>query len=210
MEKYYKYPRTYHLPSSEGLSSDDKRLLSMDHFVGKEVVVTEKLDGQNTSCYNDHIHARSLDSTHHPSQDWIKGFWSTFNYKIPEGWRICGENMYAKHSIHYSQLETYFYVFSIWDENNQILTWDDTLDVCQELGLATVPLLYRGQYDTLAIENLYIPDRKPDLMEGYVIRINEAFHYNNFESNMAKWVRKNHVQTTQHWAHAQITKNKLK
>ena len=58
--KYVKYPRTYHLPWSSP-SSDDRVASSLNHFVGQEVVVTEKLDGENTSLYNDYVHARSLE-----------------------------------------------------------------------------------------------------------------------------------------------------
>ena len=59
----YKYPRTFHLPWSPGVASDDKVIESLDAFVGREVVVTEKMDGENSSLYsNGHIHARSMDS----------------------------------------------------------------------------------------------------------------------------------------------------
>jgi len=46
-----KYPRTPHLPWSPGASSDDVRHLNIDHFKNKQVVVTEKMDGENTSLY---------------------------------------------------------------------------------------------------------------------------------------------------------------
>lgn len=45
--KRYKYPRTYHLSSSPGKTSDDKVISDMSEFEGKEVVVTEKMDGEN-------------------------------------------------------------------------------------------------------------------------------------------------------------------
>jgi len=51
-----------HFPWSPGLQNDDRMLESADVFLGKEVVITEKFDGENTSIYTDHIHARSLDS----------------------------------------------------------------------------------------------------------------------------------------------------
>lgn len=65
--KHTKYPRTPHLPWSEGATSDDVFLNNCSHFEGKEVVVTEKLDGECTSMYHDKIHARSIDSRNHPS-----------------------------------------------------------------------------------------------------------------------------------------------
>ena len=59
---YYKYPRTPHLPFSPGGTKDDRRLRDINCFVGKEVVVTEKMDGENTSIYRDYYHARSINS----------------------------------------------------------------------------------------------------------------------------------------------------
>ena len=52
-----KYPRTPHLPFSPGRSDDDIGLGKVE-FTG-EVVVTEKLDGENTTLYHDYLHART-------------------------------------------------------------------------------------------------------------------------------------------------------
>lgn len=41
-----KYPRSFHLPWSRGYTHDDKVAKNVNHFIGKEVVVTEKLDGK--------------------------------------------------------------------------------------------------------------------------------------------------------------------
>ena len=94
-QNLYKYPRTFHLPWREGIMSDDKVLKDLSHFIGKEVIVTEKLDGENTSVYNNYCHARSLTSGNHPSRNWIKNYITNFNYLLPEGFRISGENVYA-------------------------------------------------------------------------------------------------------------------
>lgn len=42
-----KYPRSYHVKWSEGMNEDDRQHENMDNFVGKEVVVTTKMDGEN-------------------------------------------------------------------------------------------------------------------------------------------------------------------
>jgi hypothetical protein len=111
-----KYPRTFHLPWSQGATDDDKVLSSVKHFEGKEVVISEKKDGENTTIYSDgYCHARSLDSAHHPSRSWVKSLASSLVGSIPEGWRICGENLYARHSISYEALPSYFMVFGIYD-----------------------------------------------------------------------------------------------
>lgn len=90
-----KYPRTLHVPWSPGLMNDDRAMDHLGGFVGLDVVVTEKLDGENTTLYADGLHARSIDGRHHPSRDWVKAAHGRVAWTIPEGWRICGENMYA-------------------------------------------------------------------------------------------------------------------
>ena len=123
-----KYPRTPHLPWSPGASSDDVWIDTFALFEGSEVVITEKMDGENTTLYADHIHARSLDSRHHPSRSWVKGLHQSIAHLIPAGWRICGENLYARHSVGYEALPSYFMVFSIWDEHNHCLGWEQTVE----------------------------------------------------------------------------------
>jgi len=46
-----KYPRSWHLHYSEKSTSDDKKHSSDDHFLGKEVIASLKLDGENTTIY---------------------------------------------------------------------------------------------------------------------------------------------------------------
>ncbi len=209
----YKYPKTKHCPWSPGTQSDDRILESMNHFHGKEVVVTEKLDGENTSIYKGFFHARSLDSPMHPSRSWVAQMIGERLYDLPEHLRICGENCYALHSIHYKSLEDYFFVFSIWDnEKNVCLSWDETLEWCALLNLKTVPVLYRGTYDEELIKNTLFTKVKDngDEMEGYVIRMTNEFAYDDFAMNMAKYVRAKHVQPDAgHWLSKPVTPNEL-
>jgi len=207
--EYYKYNRTYHLPWSLGSTSDDKFLENTSAFEGEEIIVTEKMDGENTSLYCDKYHARSIDSKDHDSRHWVKGLWGRIRYEIPRGWRICGENLFAKHSIYYEDLESYFMVFSIWNEENVCISWDDTITICNMLGLITVPVICRIKYDEDFLKKL-ANDLDLNKKEGYVIRNVKSFDYNDFSSNVAKWVRPKHVTSTQHWMYDAITPNKLK
>jgi hypothetical protein len=43
----------------------------------------------------------------------------------------------------------------------------------------------------------------------FVIRTVDSFHYDNFKLNVAKYVRKNHIQTNEHWSKNWV-KNNLK
>jgi hypothetical protein len=208
---FVKYPRSYHLPWSENVRSDDKVWWNTP-LIGKDVVITMKMDGENTTMYSDHIHARSIESGNHPSRDRVKSMWGAIAQDIPPGWRICGENLFAKHSIHYQELPSYFLVFSVWNESNVCLSWDDTETWANLLGFKTVPVVYRGTfYKDIAIKGW--PEWQKlfnDPSEGYVVRSADAFHYGDFRNNLNKFVRKNHVQTHGHWMRGQLIPNGLK
>lgn len=195
---YVKYPRTNHLPWSPGVNDDDRVLGSLSHFEGKRVIVTEKMDGENTTFYDDHIHARSIDSRGGEDRAWVKQFWATIAYEIPELWRICGENLWAEHSIHYDNLKSYFYGFSIWNEKNECLSWDETLEWFELFNITPVPVLYDGIWDEKKIRAIE-KDLKWESNEGYVVRLAESFTYGQFKNSIVKFVRKGHVQTTKHW-----------
>lgn len=203
-----KYPRTFHLPWSEAVTSDDKMCQSVAQFEGRMVVVTEKMDGENTTMYRNDIHARSLDGKGGEDRAWVKQFWSGIRNDIPQGWRICGENLWACHSIAYSELQSYFYGFSIWDENNVALPWDDTVEYFGMLGVHPVPVLYQGVWNEREIRNL-AKTLDVSEMEGYVVRLAGPFAYDKFSQSVAKFVRKGHVQTDKHWRHQKIVPNSL-
>lgn len=203
-----KYPRTPHLPWSEGMTSDDKMIKTLDHFQGKQIVVTEKFDGENFSIYRNYCHARSLDSAHHASRNWVKQFWNQIRFNIPEGWRICGENMYAKHSIEYTTLPSYFLGFSIWNEYNICLSWEETLTWFDLLGISPVTALYIGEFNEKTLIGL-TKKLNTKTQEGYVVRVFEEFPFADFNKKVAKYVRKNHVQTDTHWMHSNIIPNKV-
>lgn len=194
-----KYPKTFHFDFSDSLQNDDRKLESIDGFRDMEVVVTVKMDGENSTIYKDYYHPRSVVDDGHPSRNWLKGFIPQFQYMIPDHLRVCGENMYAEHSIRYENLSTFFYVFSIWNnKTNLCLSWDQTLKRCEEWGLETVPVLYRGIFDYNKIKELY-QNMDFDKEEGIVCRITDSFYYSDFGKFVGKAVRPKHVATDEHW-----------
>jgi len=205
---YIKYPRTFHLPWSPGATDDDHVMNDTSCFDGKEVVITEKMDGENTTMYHDHIHARSIDSGSHLSRSWVRSLHSGIAHEIPVGWRICGENLYAKHSLFYDSLPSYFVVFSIWNDRNVCLSWDDTVTYAAVLNLAVVPILYRGIWSEQQCRTIQ-GQLNIDKQEGYVVRVTEQFGYGLFRRSVGKWVRRDHVETDDHWLFRSITPNKL-
>ncbi|WP_351226576.1 RNA ligase family protein [Streptomyces sp. NPDC002133] len=200
------YPRTPHLPWSPGAAADDTRVVDLSGFVGREVVVTEKLDGENTTLYADGLHARSLDSAHHPSRAWVKALQGRIGHGIPAGWRICGENLYARHSLAYEELESWFYGFSVWDGAGRCLDWDRTVGFLRGLGVPVPAVLWRGVFDEKALRGIKL---EPARQEGYVVRTADGFAADEFARRVAKWVRPGHVQTDTHWMHAAVVENGL-
>ena len=200
------YPRTPHLPWSPGAAADDVRAGDLAGLVGREVVVTEKLDGENTTLYRDGLHARSLDSGHHPSRTWVKGLQGRIGPAVPPGWRVCGENLFARHSLGYTDLESYFFGFSVWDAEDGCLDWDSTVRFLHRVGVPTPRVLWRGRFDERALRALVLD---PARQEGYVVRTVAGFPGADFGLRAAKWVRRGHVQTDRHWMHSTVVANGL-
>lgn len=226
-----KYPRTPYLNSHVPSFKPDEDIafnLYENPLRHKRIVVTEKLDGENTTMYRNGLHSRSLDFSPHPSRSFIKQLHATIAYDIPEGWRICGENMAALHTIPYDRLTSYFYVFSIWNEQNICLSWEDTVQWCELLGLDLAPVyyigianempykdrtsywawpheIYRGAFNPEAFKPHFSND-----LEGFVIRNADAFPYESFSDNVAKWVNpKFSIDESRHWRNRPVVFNKI-
>lgn len=161
----------------------------------------------NSTLYHNHLHARSLDSKHHESRSWLKALHGQIKHEIPDDWRICGENMYARHSIPYTNLESYFYVYSIW-EKGRALSWDDTVAYCDVLSLSHVPVLWRGTWDEGIVRGI-AEALDTNVTEGIVVRVARGFRAGEFKRVVAKWVRQGHVQTDEHWMNAAVVPNQL-
>lgn len=197
-----KYPRTYHLPWSPGRTKDDKVMESLEAFKGREVVVTEKIDGENTTIRRDGTHARSLDTGYHATRTWVRNLQGRIGWEIPEGWRLCGENVQGKHAIEYSTLPTFFLLFSIWNSDNVCLSWEDTEEYALMLGLKTVPVLWQGKWEDFypTFPTSTFKPAYSDEIEGYVVRVADAFDYSDFATHVGKYVRADHVDpSNRHW-----------
>lgn len=200
MTSRVKYPRTLHLPWSAGVQSDDK-IGDIPYRDDEWVIVTEKMDGENTTIYPDgYTHARSIDSKYHPSRTYVKQLAARLR-GMP--YRVCGENCYAEHSVPYTELEDYFLAFSVWDED-RCLSWSETVEFCEEWDIKMVPVIAEGFWGDIK-KNLQID---PETQEGYVVRPLVEFSLPSFP--LRKYVREGHVQTGKHWMHQEVTPNKLR
>lgn len=207
-----KYPRTYHVPFSPGATKDDKKLKDgwFEYYRGKEIVFTEKLDGENSCLCQKGVFARSHGAeTRSP---WSINLWGDnglyWKVKglIDDDLLIFGENLYGEHSIHYEKLRDYFHVFACYNETtDKWWSWDDVKFVSKVLGVPHVPTLWRGiaesedQIRELIIQTMNMPSAYGNTKEGVVIRLANEFDGEDFPNYVCKYVRANHVQTDEHW-----------
>lgn len=201
--EYSKYNRTYHLPWSEGVQSDDKVIKDLSHFEGKEIVVSEKLDGENTSMYSDYYHARSIDSKFNYTRAWIAKMHSVIRHEIPSDYKLVLENMWGEHSIRYENLRGYGYLLSVWKqiEKNDLLclSFDEYLEWAELLDLPTPQVFHRGIYDESILQEL-AKNLDTKKVEGYIVRLADSYKQSDCDKSIAKFVRAGHVQPDgEHW-----------
>lgn len=205
-----KYPRTYHLPFSEGLQNDDRKVEEgwWEHLKGKTLLLSEKLDGENTSIWKTGVYARSHAApTDNP---WAKNlFEKGGTYDQVKGWLsenegIYGENMYGIHSIEYDKLPSYFFMFAARDDKRWY-SWNEVEELSSILGLPHVPVLEIRRFESISDLQQAITfhmkngSKYGSTIEGVVVRNIESFPLDEFSMNVVKYVRKNHVQTDEHW-----------
>lgn len=201
-----KYNRTYHLPFSPGTTNDDRISNSVESLLGIDIVITEKLDGENTGMIRDGVFARShaAFTTSAWSRE-VRQLHNLIKSSIDSDVFIFGENMEGIHSIEYSKLDSYFYMFGVRD-NNIWIPWESVEEYSYLLDVPTVPVLYKGVINTSKelkdiVESLVSqPSELGGKREGIVIRNSNMFHNDDFSDNVMKWVRKGHVQTDEHWS----------
>lgn len=215
-----KYGRTYHYPFSPGTTSDDRINHEWLEDMGKikEIVHTEKLDGENTCLNGIGVFARSHAApTRHPWADHLKSKFSMIQADLKAtNVEIFGENMYAIHSIIYPKLEEHFYVFGV-RILDKWLSWEEVKWHADFYEYPTAPVLMNqkgfdvdtvetmvnalvGQESTFgSVQNGTEPPL-PCTMEGIVTRNIEEYSVDEFKQNVFKWVRKDHVQTDVHWS----------
>ncbi|RLC48836.1 MAG: hypothetical protein DRH57_01475 [Candidatus Cloacimonadota bacterium] len=164
----------------------------------------------HNSCLKGHegVFARSHAlPTKEPWYDHLKGvYYSKLSVLKPNYW-IFGENTFAIHSIEYTEMESYFYIFAIYDtDTNTWLSYDDMVAEAKRIDIPTVPLLFRGTVMDMAWVNKWMDKYMKGQfsllggpLEGFVLRIADAIPGDKFQEFVAKYVREGHVQTSKHW-----------
>lgn len=218
MEDNTKYPRTYHLPFSPGAQKDDRKISTnwdwfASMFKGREVVITEKLDGENSALTREGVYSRShAEVTHSP---WSVNLWGNFgiHWKVKDAISpkeiLYGENLYGIHSIEYEKLSAYFFLFAVRDDERWY-SWDEVEEFAKLLDIPSAPVLYRGvlkdehELEVICENSVKTPSFFGSTREGCVVRVADSFPLYEcgelaFPFHVAKYVRQGHVQTDEHW-----------
>lgn len=211
MENSRKYNRSLHAKISLGTTSDDRFMPDgyLDYFTNlDQLILTEKLDGQNNCFSKNGVFARSHAApTTHPWDKPLIERWQLIKNDLND-LEIFGENMYGIHSIEYAKLESFFYVFAV-REGEVWLSWEEVNWYANILDFPVVPEIPvtvalsdfynsdKDENDALAFwleENLgmsweesvetdgllggFDPDTKQPCSEGFVIRNANSFKTN--------------------------------
>lgn len=215
-----KYNRTYHYPFSPGTTSDDR--INHDYWGDvlkiQRIVNTEKLDGENTCLNGVGVFARSHAApTTHPWSDYLKPKFSMMQEDLrKDDLEIFGENLYAVHSILYPRLTSHFHVFAVRCQD-MWLSWEEVEWYANFFEFPLVPVLSDVRPSDISDEEVYrnlilSQITEPSVFgsldvhtglectrEGIVSRNIDEYPVDQFQHNVFKYVRRNHVKTDEHW-----------
>lgn len=194
-------------PYSPGAPRDGDELAEAARFVGRPLVVTEKLDGGNTLLCRGRVYARSVAAP-------APGKWMAM-VKKHHAWKVTepdvllyGEDMYGVHSIEYDAVPEHetFYAFALRMSDGRFTSFQTLVTYARKRAIPVVPILFEGTFTTVADLRDFVsrahcaPSALGGAREGVVIRAACGFPATEFRANVCKSVRAGHVQSTEHWS----------
>lgn len=219
--EFYKFPRTPHLLVMPGVSVRDDKVMTpqeSDAFLSSPVIVEEKVDGANIGIsFNEsgelkfQNRGNYVTHTSHPQfkllTEWGYNRYELLRNAIGDQFIVFGEWCYLAHSIRYSRLPDWFIGFDVFEKSTQrFLSVERRNAIMQVCQISSVPLIFQGRTDKIALSNLLNTPSKlgDEPIEGIYIR-NESEGY---LQNRAKIVRADFIQTIDtHWMHKKIEYN---
>ncbi|XP_065054389.1 uncharacterized protein LOC135683141 [Rhopilema esculentum] len=230
-----KFPRTRHLldAGGNGVSRDDLLMTAKEAIAflkGKVVSVEEKVDGANLGFSvnkNNEIRAQNrshfvISNSHQQFstlEAWISRHSASLLRVLEHGkFILYGEWAYAKHSIFYTRLPSYFVAFDIYDTDNGHFVSRKTRDkMLNGTGIATVPLIVEKEFRSPGelLPYLEAPSAYYDgPVEGIYLRVDEDTQDNHKAENSgtllqrAKIVRPDFLQQIEEqWTRQKFVKN---
>ena len=156
-----KYPRTRHLRGSRlGPGDEDLTQAPFSEIFGRHIVIEEKIDGANSAISFDgegnlllQSRGHYLDGGHRERhynllKQWANNNVDVFFDVLGTKYIMYGEWMYAKHTVFYDALPSYFMEFDIYDrENGVFLDTPSRKVLTDKMGIvSSVPVLASGVF----------------------------------------------------------------
>lgn len=224
MTDFFRFPRTPHLAwLSSGEPRDDKLLSpeEVDELLSGEVVVEEKLDGANLGIsvgVDGKLRAQNRGQyLHQPHSgqfarltDWMAAHEADLRDALRPDLIAFGEWCAAVHSLDYSALPGWWVLFDVYDRNAARF-WSTARrnQLANELGLPTVPILFRGLANLAALKALLSQEKsryRAGSMEGLIVRLERGA----WLQARAKLVCPEFTQTIDaHWSQRSLQWNRL-
>ena len=203
-----KYPRTPLCPWSPGGAHEGRPPADMRDYAGTAICVTEKIDGANVMIRRGQAYPRSADAT--AAAPWLAMCRKHIAWRSLEvpSLTLYGEDIYGVHAIEYDPVDEdrTFRLFAVLEEDHWA-RWDRVEEIAARLDIATVPVLFRGQYRDIdamrarLLELMAGPSALGGEQEGIVIRRDHEFAAAAFTNHVCKMVRAGHVQPNEeHWS----------
>jgi len=224
-----KFPRTPHLINLGAATPDDVHtdVSSFANIAGRQVVITEKIDGanmgfslssdrtkflvQNRSHYVNsatHEQFKKLGSWIDRHEDELRQILDRDPY-FAERYILYGEWMYAIHSISYTDLPDYFIAYDLFDRSTQ--TWADTAALrsfLERTTVALVPVIHQGSMPTASALCDMIQNKSTfydGRMEGVYVKV----EVNGNVKLRGKVVRSDFIAGNEHWSRGGLRMNRL-
>ncbi|MQM30820.1 MAG: DNA ligase [Candidatus Accumulibacter phosphatis] len=224
MNNFFPFPHIAHLAwLGAGEPRDDKVLSAAEAraLLGANVVVEEKLDGANLGLSvgaDGRLRAQNGGQYLQPPfrgqfarlERWLTAHEDALFDALDTHLIAFGEWCTAKHSLDYAALPDWWLAFDVYDRR-EARFWCTRRrdDWARELGLTTVPTLFRGQTDLPALKDLLNEQRsryRDGPMEGMVIRVD----HDRWLHHRTKLVRPDFTQQIdKHWRSNALVWNHL-
>lgn len=162
---------------------------------GDIISITEKIDGANASfCLDEtNILGVSCYSRNKPltEDNRLRGFYDWVNdniipikNKLKKGYRYFGEWLVSHKVVYKEEAYKNFYLFSIWDEENQIYLSDEIVQAeAKRLELKTPEYFYYGEYKSFEHLMSFVGKsnltKDPNTGEGIVVKNVGYFNRNH-------------------------------
>ncbi len=169
MYDIYKYPRTPHIEGS-GIQKGDEDLevVPLREFVGRFLVIEEKMDGANCAISFDadgrlqlqsrghYLTGGEREKQFHLLKTWSRRYTMELWEMLQDRYIVYGEWLYAKHTLFYTDLPHYFMEFDVLDKTTgEFLSTARRQTFLQELPfIVSVKVLYPPGSETGSAKNL--------------------------------------------------------